>query len=63
MDTGIFITVSFWGTVPAGVLVNMMLSQYVIKLVIAVCDTPFCYLLVSLLRERVKQTPLVDART
>ena len=59
LDTGIFITIAFWGTVPAGTLTNMMLSQYVIKLVIAVFDTPFCYLLVGLLRERVKQTPLV----
>ncbi len=62
LDTGIFITIAFWGTVPAGTLTNMMLSQYVIKLVIAVFDTPFCYLLVGLLRERVKQTPLVGAQ-
>jgi len=54
LDTGIFITIAFWGTVPTGVLTNMLLTQYVIKLVIAAVDTPFCYMLVSLLRERVK---------
>ena len=62
LDTAIFITIAFWGTVPAGILTNMLLTQYVIKLIIAVFDTPFCYLLVGLLREKVKQTPLIGAQ-
>ncbi len=62
LDTGIFITIAFWGTVSTGTLTNMLLSQYVIKLVIAAFDTPFCYMLVGLLRERVKQTPLIGAQ-
>jgi len=62
LDTGIFITIAFWGTVPAGVLTNMLLSQYVIKLFIAAVDTPFCYLLVGWLRGRVKQPSPVGAR-
>jgi len=62
LDTGIFITIAFWGTVPTGILINMLLSQYVIKLVIAACDTPVCYILVGLLRERVKQPPPVGAQ-
>ncbi|GAI46045.1 unnamed protein product, partial [marine sediment metagenome] len=62
LDTGAFITIAFWGTVPAGTLTNMLLSQYVIKLVIAACDTPFCYMLVGLLRERVKQPPPIGAQ-
>ena len=57
LDTGLFITIAFWGMVPAEILVNMLLTQYVIKLVIAVCDTPFCYLLVALLRDKVKPLP------
>lgn len=60
-DTGIFITIAFWGTVPNGTLLNMLLSQYIIKLAIAAADTPFCYLLVGVLRARVKQPPPVDA--
>ncbi len=59
LDTGIFITIAFWGTVPTGVLVNMLLHQYIIKLAIAALDTPFCYLLVGLLKKKVKQT--IDA--
>ncbi len=61
LDTGIFITIAFWGTVPDGTLLNMLLSQYVIKLAIAAADTPFCYLLVRVLRARVKQASPADA--
>lgn len=62
LDTAIFITIAFWGTVPGGTLTNMLLTQYVVKIIIAVFDTPFCYLLVGLLRKRIKQTPLVGAQ-
>ncbi len=54
LDTGLFITIAFWGTVPTEVVIEMLLTQYVIKLVIAAGDTPFCYLLVALLKNRVK---------
>ncbi len=53
LDTGLFITIAFWGTVSSAVLVNMLITQYLIKLAIAAADTPFCYLLVALLRNRV----------
>ena len=62
LDTGAFITIAFWGTVPTGTLTNMLLTQYVVKLVIAACDTPFCYMLVGLLRGRVKQAPPIGAQ-
>jgi uncharacterized integral membrane protein (TIGR00697 family) len=58
LDTGIFITIAFWGTVSTGVLTNMLLTQYLIKLGIAALDTPFCYLLVGLLKEKVKPPPV-----
>jgi uncharacterized integral membrane protein (TIGR00697 family) len=58
LDTGIFITIAFWGTVSTDILVEMLLTQYVIKLIIAACDTPFCYLLVGLLKEKVKPPPV-----
>ena len=59
LDTGLFITIAFWGTVPNNILVNMLVTQYVIKLVIAALDTPFCYLMVNLLKRKVK--PLAGA--
>jgi uncharacterized integral membrane protein (TIGR00697 family) len=59
VDTGLFITIAFWGTVPNSVLVNMLVTQYVIKLAIAALDTPFCYLMVYFLKSKVK--PLAGA--
>lgn len=53
LDTALFITIAFWGVVPTAILLNMLLTQYLIKLAIAAADTPFCYLLVALLRNRV----------
>ena len=43
IDTAIFITIAFYGTVPN--ILTMILSQYVIKLIYAALDTPFFYLL------------------
>jgi len=58
LDTGLFITIAFWGVYSTEILLNMLRTQYIIKLAIAACDTPFCYMLVGLLRERVKQPPI-----
>ena len=62
LDTGLFITIAFWGVYSTEILLNMLRTQYIIKLAIAACDTPFCYMLVGLLRERVKQTPPIGAQ-
>ena len=43
IDTAIFITIAFWGLVPD--LLWMIISQYVVKAIIALLDTPFFYLL------------------
>jgi len=61
MDTGIFITIAFWGVYSTEILTEMLLTQYVIKLIIAACDTPFCYLLVGLLKGKVKPPPPIGA--
>lgn len=52
IDTLLFISIAFMGVVPVDVLLNMMLGQYLIKLAIAAVDTPFCYLLVGLIRRK-----------
>ena len=57
LDTGLFITIAFWGTVPMTVLGNMLLTQYLIKLAIAAADTPLCYLLVASLKNRMTPLP------
>ena len=43
IDTAIFITIAFYGVVPN--IWNMIISQYVIKFIFAICDTPIFYLL------------------
>jgi len=53
IDTSIFITIAFYGTgVP---IISMILSQYAIKAVVAVLDTPIIYLMVSLIKRKVKE--------
>ena len=43
IDTAIFITIAFWGMVPN--LLWMIFSQYIVKAIIAMLDTPFFYYL------------------
>ncbi len=43
IDTAIFITIAFYGQVPN--LMWMIISQYIIKFILALLDTPFFYYL------------------
>jgi uncharacterized PurR-regulated membrane protein YhhQ (DUF165 family) len=45
IDSVVFIGIAFWGTVPY--LGQMILGQYVVKVVIAPLDTPLFYALTS----------------
>ena len=49
IDTAIFIILAFYGTGIA--LIPMIFSQYLIKAIIAVVDTPLVYLLVSIFKD------------
>lgn len=49
-DTTIFITIAFAGTMPAGALIGMIVTQYLFKWIVATADTPLVYLLVKLCR-------------
>ncbi len=44
IDTVIFITLAFAGTFPWSVIESMIVSQYAVKVLIALVDTPFCYI-------------------
>lgn len=44
LDTVIFIVLGFYGSVPTNMLVSMIFGQYLLKVLIAVFDTPFVYL-------------------
>ncbi|MBW2559574.1 MAG: queuosine precursor transporter [Deltaproteobacteria bacterium] len=48
IDSVLFIGIAFWGTVPPATIGMMILSQYIVKVGIALLDTPLCYLLVRL---------------
>lgn len=48
IDTILFITIAFYSNVPNNILIEMLWMQYLIKIGIALIDTPFCYLFVTL---------------
>ena len=48
IDTGLFITIAFYGT--GAPMLSLITGQYIIKLVIALVDTPIVYLLVKLIK-------------
>ena len=52
VDTGLFITIAFFGTVPLEAMLGMIAAQYVAKMVIVIIDTPIVYLLVRVARGR-----------
>jgi len=51
IDTTVFITLAFYGVVPNEVLFGMILGQYIIKVVIALLDTPFMYMTTAVFRD------------
>lgn len=51
LDSVIFITIAFAGTMPVGALLTMIVTQYFVKLVIAIGDTPLIYLTVKWLKK------------
>ena len=61
IDTVLFISIAFSGSVPQSVLWNMMATQYVIKICIAFADTPLVYALVASIRSRSGDSVDIDA--
>ncbi|MDD3902167.1 MAG: queuosine precursor transporter [Sphaerochaeta sp.] len=44
IDTLLFTFIAFWGVYPTSVLVQIIVSTFVLKWIVAICDTPFIYL-------------------
>jgi uncharacterized integral membrane protein (TIGR00697 family) len=44
IDSAVFCTLAFAGAFPAGIFVQILVTTYAIKLVVAALDTPFIYL-------------------
>ncbi len=52
IDTSLFITLAFWGTgVP---LMPMIIGQFLLKIIIAVLDTPLVYLLINVIKRNTR---------
>ncbi len=52
IDSVLFITIAFYGT--GAPVVQMILGQYLLKLIIAAADTPIVYLLVAWIKPKLK---------
>ncbi|MEM0912644.1 MAG: queuosine precursor transporter [Pseudomonadota bacterium] len=50
IDTVIFYTIAFYGLMPNEALFTLMLGTYLLKLIIAIIDTPFVYFVVWFVR-------------
>jgi len=50
VDTAVIVVVAFAGTQPAGMLLRMVLSSYLIKVAVEVVATPVTYLVVGWLK-------------
>ena len=57
IDTTIFITIAFIGTMPLAVLGGLILTQYIFKFVASIVLTPVVYLLVNLVRKQESIAP------
>ena len=51
VDTAIFLTIAFVGTMPLSALLIMIASQYVFKFVVTIMETPLVYALVAFCRK------------
>ncbi len=52
LDSSIFCTIAFWGMFPIEVFWEILASTYIIKVAVAVLDTPFIYIAKRLFRKK-----------
>jgi len=54
LDTLIFISIAFWGIIPASMMLTAILTQWIFKVVYEIVATPFTYLIVGFLKRKEK---------
>jgi uncharacterized integral membrane protein (TIGR00697 family) len=59
IDTALFITIAFAGTVPGSVLATMLIGQYLVKVCLAALDTPVVYVLIGAIRKYGRSDPAI----
>ena len=52
IDSGVFITLAFAGTIPASVLIELILTQWIVKTAYEAAATPLTYVTVGFLKRR-----------
>ncbi len=52
VDTLLFVTIAFWGTIPAELFVALVISNYIFKTLIEVLFTPLTYRIVNFLKQK-----------
>src|SRR3984893_1942959 len=52
LDTLIFISIAFWGIIPANLMLQAIRTQWIFKVVYEVVATPFTYLVVGFLKRK-----------
>ena len=57
IDTTIFISIAFYGTMPIAILGSLILTQYLFKFVAAILTTPLVYGLVHFIRKQEVREP------
>ena len=59
IDNGIFTLIAFWGVYPKEILIEIFLTTYCMKFIVAVFDTPFVYIASHLkLNGKINETEL-----
>ncbi|XPV75828.1 MAG: queuosine precursor transporter [Desulfovibrio sp.] len=58
IDSTIFVTVAFYGVLPVG---EIILGQWLVKLLIAACDTPLVYVFVGMLKGKQRASVAVNS--
>lgn len=52
LDNAVFTTIAFYGVYPIDIMINIFISTYIIKFIVALCDTPFIYIADKLFRDK-----------
>ncbi len=50
LDTAIFYGIAFFGIIPTAQLIQLIFATYILKIVIALIDTPFVYFIIRFIR-------------
>lgn len=51
-DTTIFLLIAFCGSLPNNILINMIICQFIVKIIIEVIGTPITYLLIDKVKKK-----------